>query len=128
MTSATVRAAAYAAFLTHAKLIAVFTESGRTAQLLAGERSEAPTYAFTPSQRTVQRLALVWGVTALRVSKIGSVREMMNEAEVMLRNFGVAREGEVYAVVVGTSRRPGIANILKLHTVGDEDELAARGH
>ena len=40
LTQATVRAAAYAAVLADARVIAVFTESGSTAQLLAGERTE----------------------------------------------------------------------------------------
>src|SRR5690606_6400829 len=74
VTLATVRAAAYASLLVDSRLIAVFTESGRTAQLLAGERSGTHVFAFTPSQRTVQRLALTWGVTAVQLRRTTDVR------------------------------------------------------
>ncbi|MBK8977968.1 MAG: pyruvate kinase [Planctomycetes bacterium] len=127
VTLATVQAAAYAAFLADARLVAVFSESGHTAQLLAGERTETPVYVFTPSQRTVQRLTLVWGVTPLLLSRVDSVQAMMSEAEELLLRLGVARVGDTYAIVVGTSRRPGIANILKLRTVGDDESVGVQG-
>ena len=105
----------------------MFTESGKTAQLLAGERTETSIYAFTPSQRTVQRLSLIWGVSAQRLSQTGSVRAMMQEAEERLIEQGVVRDGDTYAIVVGTSRRPGIANIMKLRTIGDVEDDPMRG-
>ncbi|MDA0374255.1 MAG: pyruvate kinase [Planctomycetota bacterium] len=125
VTQATVRAAAYAALLTDAKLIAVYTESGSTAQLLAGERTVTHAYAFTPSERTVQRLALVWGVTAVKLTRTQSVRSMVNEGERRLVQRGIVADGDVYVVIVGTSRRPGMANIMKFRMVGDQEEAAA---
>jgi pyruvate kinase len=125
VTQATVRAGAYAALLTDARLIAVFTESGSTAQLLAGERTITHVYAFTPSQRTVQRLALIWGVTAIKLTRVQSVRSMVNEGERLLLAGGVIGPGDHYVVIVGTSRRPGFANIMKIRTVGDLEESAA---
>ncbi|MEO0481112.1 MAG: pyruvate kinase [Planctomycetota bacterium] len=127
VTMATVRAASYAASLTQAKLIAVFTESGSTARLLAGERTSTPVYGFTPSERSVQRLSLYWGVTPRRLEHANSVRQMMVDAEKQLLEAGLVRNGDTYAVVVGTSRRPGIANIMKLRTVGDVEEPGGEG-
>jgi len=51
------------------RLIAVYTETGTTANLLAGERPPTHIIAFTPSQRTVQRLALTWGITACKIPR-----------------------------------------------------------
>jgi pyruvate kinase len=121
VTMATVRAAAYAATLSEAKLVAVFTESGRTAQLIGAEQIATPIYAFTAFQHTVQRLSLAWGVRAVKLRRTRTVGEMVNEAEQILVDRGIIRVGETYVVVVGTSRRTGVANIMRLRTVGDVD-------
>ena len=52
---------------------------------------------------------------------------MMVDAEKQLLEAGLVRNGDTYAVVVGTSRRPGIANIMKLRTVGDVEEPGGEG-
>ena len=127
VTMATVRAAAWAALLTEARLIAVYTESGSTALMLAGERTATHVYAFTPSARTVQRLSLAWGVTAVKLSRVRSVRTMVNEGEDIMRKHHLVGPDDRYVIVVGTSRRPGLANIMKIRTVGDSEEAAARG-
>ncbi|MCC6781966.1 MAG: pyruvate kinase [Planctomycetes bacterium] len=127
ITLATVRAAAWAALMANAKLIAVYTESGSTAQLLASERTATYVYAFTPAARTVQRLSLTWGVTAIKLSRVQSVRTMVNEGEELLLEQHLVKRGDCYVIVVGTSRRPGLANIMKLRTVEPDEEPAARG-
>jgi pyruvate kinase len=120
VTLATVRAAAYAALLVDARVIAVFTESGKTAQLLAGERSATRIVAFTPFQRTVQRLCLIWGVSAIKLTRTRTSQEMTLEGQRILAERRVAKAGEQVVVVVGSSRRPGLTNIMKIVTVGDE--------
>ncbi|MGA1525610.1 MAG: pyruvate kinase alpha/beta domain-containing protein, partial [Planctomycetota bacterium] len=92
---------------------------------LARERTLPQVYAFTPSERTVQRLALVWGVTAVKLTRTQSVRSMVNEGERRLVQRGIVSDGNVYVVIVGTSRRPGMANIMKFRMVGDAEEAAA---
>lgn len=114
---ATVRAAAYAAAEAEAKLIAVFTESGATAGLLAAERTPTRVVAFTPFQRTVQRLSLVWGVRALKVSRTRTSHEMTLEGERLLLRHGLARRGDRVVVVVGQTRMRGVANIMKINTL-----------
>jgi pyruvate kinase len=54
----TVRAAAYAALDVGARAIAVFTESGRTARMMAQERIPVRIVAFTPKRTTYRQLAL----------------------------------------------------------------------
>ncbi len=121
VTMATVRAAAYGALLSDARLVAVFTESGRTAQLLCAEQIATQIYAFTPFQHTVQRLTLTWGVSPIKLRRTRSVTTMVAEAEEILVEGGILKAGDTYVVVVGTSRRAGVANIMRLRTVGDVD-------
>jgi pyruvate kinase len=127
VTLAAVRSAAWAALLAEAKLIAVYTESGSTALLMAGERMATHVYALTPSLRTVQRLSLAFGVTALKLKKFGSVRAMVNHGEELLTGANLVQTGDCYVILVGTSRRPGLANIIKIRTVDPDEEAAARG-
>lgn len=114
---ATVKAAAYAALESEAKLIAVFTESGATAQLLSGERTPTRVVAFTPFQDTIQRLALTWGVTAFRVSRIRTSHEMTLEGERILLERGLAKKGDRIVVVSGTSRARGLTNIMNIRSL-----------
>ncbi len=114
---ATVKAAAYAALEVQAKVIAVFTESGATAQLMAVERTPTRIVAFTPSQATVQRLTLTWGVTAVRCTRTRTSHEMTLEGERVLLQRRLARKGEPVVVVFGSSRTKGATNIMNIRVL-----------
>lgn len=114
---ATVKAAAYAALEADAALIAVFTESGATAQLVSAEMTPTPVVAFTPFQETAQRLSLTWGVRALKVSRTRTSKEMTLDGERQLRDLGLVRRGDRIVVVFGTSRRQGMTNIMNIRNV-----------
>ncbi len=118
VTEATVKAAAYAALEVEARAIAVFTESGTTAQLLAAEMTPTRIVAFTPFQTTVQRLAITWGVTAFRCSRTRTSHEMTLEGERILLAQRVARQGERVVVVFGTSRTKGLTNVMNIRILG----------
>ncbi|MCA8954623.1 MAG: pyruvate kinase, partial [Planctomycetes bacterium] len=120
VTHATVRASVAAAFEVGCEVIAVFSESGATARAIAAERPRTRVVAFTPFQRTVQRLALVWGVRALRVSRTRTSHEMTLEGERMLRERGLAGEGDRVVLVVGSSRQEGMTNIMHIRTLGPD--------
>ena len=117
VTFATVRAAVYAAFEVSAKVIAVFSESGGTARAIAAERASTMVVAFTPFQRTVQRLALVWGVQAFRVGDARTSHGMTVEGERILRERKMAAPGENVVIVVGSSRKQGLTNIMHIRTL-----------
>ncbi|MEM7206039.1 MAG: pyruvate kinase [Planctomycetota bacterium] len=118
VTEATVKAAAYAALEVEAKVMAVFTESGATAQLAAGERTPTRIVAFTPFQHIVQRLSLTWGVAAFRCSRTRTSHEMTLEGEQILQERKLAATGDHIAVVFGASRTKGMTNILNIRVLG----------
>ncbi len=120
VTIATVRAAVHAALEADGKVIAVFSESGATAQVVAAERSPTRIVVFTPFQRTVRRLALVWGVRALKVSRARTSHEMTLEGERLLQEHGMASVGDRIVVVVGSSRQKGLTNVMNIRTLGGE--------
>ncbi len=115
---ATARAAAAAAIEVGARVIAVFTESGTTAQLLSGDRSPTRMVAFTPFQRTVQRLSLTWGVTvAIKLTRTRTSHEMTLEGARTLRERRLVRKGDRVIVLSGTTRTRGMTNTMRIRTV-----------
>jgi pyruvate kinase len=114
---ATVKAAAYAAVEIDARLVAVFTETGATAQLLSAEMTPTRVVAFTPFQTTVQRLALTWGVSAIRVSHTRTSHEMTLEGERILVERGLANRGDRIVVVFGSQRQRGLTNIMHIRSL-----------
>ncbi len=121
ITLATVRASVYAAMEAKAKLLAVFSESGSTALAVAAERSPTRVLVFTPFQRTVQRLSLVWGIRAIKVSRTRTSHEMTLEGERVLLEKGLAAAGDRVVVVVGSSRQQGMTNIMNIRVLQDPE-------
>ena len=114
ITSATVRAAAYAAFEAQVKLIAVYTETGTTARMLAGERPPTHIVAFTPSQRTVQKLALLWGIEARKIPPGRTSHELTLDGDRILRRANLVKPGDRIVQIAGTIREKGFTNTMMI--------------
>ena len=122
-------AAVEIAELLGSKYVCVFTESGDSVRRVARLRSSVPTLAFTPSETTRNRLALVWGAQTYLVSTVKHTDEMMFQVDEILMAEAKARVGEEVVVVAGTP--PGIigsTNSLRVHRVGDAVNGAAPGY
>ncbi|MFY9341751.1 MAG: pyruvate kinase [Planctomycetota bacterium] len=114
VTAATVRAAAYAAYEAKARLIAVYTETGSTATLLSGERPPTHVVAFTPSQRTMQKLALVWGIVARKIRPGRTSHELTLDGDRIMRSQGLVKAGERIVQIAGTVRQSGLTNTMSI--------------
>jgi pyruvate kinase len=112
--AATVRAAAYAAFESKARLIAVYTETGSTAQLLAGERPPTHVLAFTPSLRTVQRLSLQWGIVARKIRPGRTSHELTLDGDRIMRSQGLVKAGDRIVQIAGSVRQSGLTNTMSI--------------
>ncbi|GAB4143041.1 MAG: pyruvate kinase [Planctomycetota bacterium] len=108
----TVRAAVRAAEESRADLIAVYTETGRTANLLAAERPPTRVVALSPSPETVRRMCLTFGVLPLRIPSCRSAGAMIRSGDRILRERGLVRAGERIVQVAGTFRQAGLTNSL----------------
>jgi pyruvate kinase len=99
--------------------IAVFTESGSSAQLVSKARPAPPIVAFSPSRDVRRRLALLWGVLPRRINRVRGLDQLTQEGERRLRREKLVKRGDVIAFVAGTPLdTKGTTNMLKLHTVG----------
>lgn len=118
ISAATCRAASDAAEVIQARAIVVLTESGRTARLLAKDRSPVPIIALTPTEAIRRRLALVWGVRAECFPVMEQTDDRMRKIEEFLKARELVRAGERIVMVSGVvAGQPGGTNMMKLHEV-----------
>jgi pyruvate kinase len=100
--------------------IAVFTLTGHTALLMSKVRPQVPILAFTPEQRTFQRLGLYWGVTPYLVPYASSVENMIDIVEQVMITSTPLQSGQQVIIIsglpVGAFRQP---NLALLHTLGE---------
>lgn len=115
----TARIACEAALQTQAKLIACFTESGRTARLVAKYRPEAPIIAFCSNDETRRRLAAIWGVRSDALDVAGEVEVMVRRVEERLLSHSLVRDGDRLVIIFGAPvGERGHTNSMRLHVVG----------
>ncbi len=113
--------AAYrAARLASPAAIAVFTDSGATARLVARYRPPVPIYAFTPSAAVVRQLNAVYGVRPLLVPAQESSDTLLATVDRLLQARAGLKPNDAVVIVAGFPvGRTRPANIMKLHRVGE---------
>jgi pyruvate kinase len=99
--------------------LAIYTESGRSAALVAAERPAAPVIAFTRHESIRRRLALVWGIYPLHGDWVSGVPGVVAQAERELLVHGLAQPGDDIAISFGMrlGDEPFQTNMLKLWRV-----------
>ena len=122
---ATVRAAAQAALSVHADALVVFTESGRTAKLVARERLPMRLLACTPHARSWRRLTLQWGIRPILTRRVADVEEMRERGQRRLVELGMLKGGERAVFIAGRVQITGATNSLLILDIPDgSDEVA----
>ena len=125
--SAIARATAEAADGLGLRTVVAFTDSGTTARLVSKYRPAARILAFTPRPETFRRMAVLWGVTPVELPRRDSTDEMIETAERILLERGLAVRGDGVAMAAGVPPNQDAAtNLLKLHTVGESGSGVGR--
>jgi len=113
------RAAVDVAQYTDATHLIAFTETGRSARLIARWRCDTPLLAFTPNPRVRSQLALVWGVETFLVSQVRHTDDMVVQVDKALLDIGRATIGERVVIVAGVPPGvPGTTNGMRVHKMG----------
>jgi pyruvate kinase len=114
--NAIARAAVSAAKVLKLRTIAVLTDSGGIARLMSEYRPEADIVALTRNDVTFRRLALVWGVTSILVETAATTDEVIDQAEQVLLEKGLATSGDNVVITMGVPVGSGVqTNTLKVH-------------
>ncbi|MGA1450014.1 MAG: pyruvate kinase [Candidatus Nanopelagicales bacterium] len=96
-----------------------FSETGRSARLMARHRSQIPILTYTPLPRVLRQLSLLWGVTPYLVGVVHHTDEMVDQVDRDLIAHGLASEGELVVIVAGVPPGiPGTTNGMRVHKVG----------
>ncbi len=105
------------------RAIVAFTETGRTAKLVAEERPRVPVIALTPHLKVYRRLTLVWGVRPVLLPRpIATSEELLREVEASLLARRFAAPGDKILIVGGLPMgHSGGTNFLKIHTLAQPD-------
>ena len=112
---ATTRAARKLAEDRSAAAIAVFTRTGRTAQLMSKARPTASIVAFTPEPSTYTRMSWLWGVEPRLCPAVSTVEEMIQIVDDDLRSTLSGRQVVVVASLpVGQGGMPNFIYLRKL--------------
>ena len=117
-THAIVHSARRAAEVMKVKAIIVFTQSGYTAELLSCQRPPCTIFAFTPNRRSLQVLALVWGVCPILMENLPDPNLMVQRAEKILLEKGFVAKGDPVVIVSGTQPARGATNMMKMGRIG----------
>ena len=98
------------------------TQSGLSCIRVARFRPPNKILAVSPEESTVRMLAMVWGVDAIYGEQSGDIEERYDEAVKAIRKSELIKKGDKVIITGGsTSTRPGSTNMLKLHTIGEEE-------
>lgn len=110
------RAACYAVQEGDRPLV-IFTWSGRTALLASKARLRVPIFALTPDATLCDRLALIRGVTAVKLPVFRDTDELIAAGEKVLIERGYLPEGSEVVVLVGNAPLRGAANLMKVEVL-----------
>jgi pyruvate kinase len=115
--AATVIAAAGAAVNVGATILVTFSETGRTARLLARERLPMRLITFTRHASVRRRLTLHWGVTALPLDA-DDLSGLHVAAERELLRLGLGEPGDRVVFIAGTMHVSGATNTMLVRELG----------
>lgn len=122
------RAAQVAARELDVPLIACFTVSGLTPRLIKSYRPNRRVLAFTPSEKTWNKMALYWGVEPMMVPAVYDTDDLIDQVEETVVEAGYARQGDVVLIIMGHPAGVGSpTNMLKLHTIAGEPSEGGSG-
>jgi pyruvate kinase len=106
----------------HARALVIFTHTGSSARLVSKARPTARILALTPLESTCRRLALAWGVTAVRVPRWRTADGMVERGTRLLLHRRMLRRGDWVVAMAGTTIRAGGTNLLRILQIGRRPE------
>jgi len=115
---ATAIAACQMAYHLQARAIIAFTAGGTTALRVSKYRPRQPILAITPSETTVRRLSLSWGVLPIPKPAPSNLEELFEVASEVALKTGAAEKGDLIVITAGIPLNlPGSTNLVKVHSV-----------
>ncbi|RRR71759.1 MAG: pyruvate kinase [Candidatus Viridilinea halotolerans] len=97
------------------RAIAVLTQSGASARMVAHYRPHVPIIALCPSEETARRANLYWGVIPLQIQVADRLEDLERQIQLLLSNQGMMQRGDMLVLTGGHPvYRYGATNFLKV--------------
>jgi pyruvate kinase len=117
------KAACRLADSSHVSVIAAFTHFGGSARILAKQRPDVRIFAFTTHSVTYRQLSLLWGVYPYLITRLFSVKEMLEMIEKNLHHSNLWEAGKRVVLMAGLPIvYMGPSNMVLVHTQGEDYE------
>jgi pyruvate kinase len=102
-----------------ARAIVSTTMSGHTAQMIARHRPNTYVLAVSPLEKTQRRLALVWGVQCILVSKFYTDTDaMLRQTTSAIMPLGIFEKGDHIVITAGIPfGSSGHTNLIQVHEI-----------
>ncbi|MFP4630900.1 MAG: pyruvate kinase [Candidatus Acetothermia bacterium] len=112
------RAACSMAERLDARAIITSTRSGYTARLISRFRPKVGIVAVTPSKKVFHKLAMVWGITPIRVETTQDTDEMIEKSIQSVKEAGYVEKNDRVVVTAGVPFAvEGTTNLIKVEEV-----------
>lgn len=106
-----------------AKAIITPTVSGATARVMSNLKPIQPIIGVTPSERTLRRMSIYWGVQALKSMECHTTDDICSEAIEISKVKRCVETGDVVVLTAGipaldvNAAREGISNMMRIATI-----------
>jgi len=101
-----------------AKIIAVTTETGRTAINVSRFRPKVPILALTPNDEVVKILKPYWGIIAEKTNRFYTQDDIINSINKKVRELNFIKDGDIFISLSGLIPGiPGGTNIIKVNRI-----------
>jgi pyruvate kinase len=90
-----------------ARCIVALTRSGHTGRLISCARPRVPVLALSPSEHTLCRLALCWGIEPHHLKADSDMERLTRQVRKRVADLGFANSGERFVMVLGAPGSPG---------------------
>ncbi len=101
------KAACTVAEETGARCIVALTQTGHTGRLISCARPRVPVLALSPSEHTLSRLALCWGIAPHHLELESDMERLARRTRECVQRLGFASPGERFVMVFGSPGSPG---------------------
>lgn len=101
-----------------AKAIFAYTDTGRTAKMLAGFMPQCPIYVITSNKEVCKQLSMVWNTNTILVEQKENIDDMIDEGIRIAKEKEYIKEGDLVVIAGGASILVGHKHAKLNKTIG----------
>ncbi len=101
-----------------AKAIFAYTDTGRTAKMLAGFMPQCPIYVITANKEVCKQLSMIWNTNTILVEQKENIDDMIDDGIRKAKEEEYIKEGDIVVIAGGASILAGHKHAKLNRTIG----------